>query len=68
VDNLQCSKLTPRGEVSSQSCRVTLRDNTVTINSGAVNDVIRWRARSTDAAGNTGEAICEVRVTNPGKN
>jgi len=60
VENVQCLR-------ANRSCGATLQGNAVTITSAGAGDVIRWRVRSTDAAGNRAQTTCEVRVITPAR-
>lgn len=67
--DFECFEVKKDGRLvrKEDACEVQIQDNTISIlETGGVNTVIRWRAGSTDAAGNQGAPTsCEVLVVRP---
>lgn len=63
-----CFTFTKKGRRvdKTQSCVVEFAGDTLTVtDSGGVDDTIQWTVRARDAAGNVGQATCEVVVVQP---
>lgn len=70
ITDFDCFQFTKKGKRidKTQSCVVQVNGDTITIlDSGGVNDRIRWTARATDDCGNFADTLCELVVVNPGK-
>jgi len=63
VENVECFKESPKGRIKDNpSCKASIQGDTLTIGNSAGADLIRWSARTADAAGNPTTKTCEVRV------